>query len=75
MTQNDMIRRHMETVGPITQIEATERFGCTRLAARIADLRAEGMRIEKVMVPVPNRYGDIVYVARYSARRNQNGVE
>lgn len=72
MTQNEWIKRHLEERGPLTQKDATELYGCTRLAARIADLRATGMRIEKVMVPVPNRYGDIVYVARYSLRRSAN---
>lgn len=72
MTQNDMIRRHMETVGPITQLEATERFGCTRLAARISDIRAMGVQVDRVMVPVQNRYGDTVHVAQYSIRRDGN---
>jgi len=34
----------------LTALEALQRFGCFRLAARIADLKTEGMHIDTVMV-------------------------
>lgn len=72
MSQNEWIRRHMERVGPITPGEARELYGCTRLAARISDIRAMGVTIDRIMVPVQNRFGDTVHVAQYSIRRDSN---
>lgn len=46
MTQNDMIRAHLLSGKPITPIDALNEYGCFRLAARIADLRKEGLQIE-----------------------------
>lgn len=45
MTHAEYITRYLEEYGSITQLEATYGFGCTRLAARIADLRKNGMDI------------------------------
>jgi hypothetical protein len=41
-TQNAMILEYLESGSPITALEALNRFGCFRLASRIADLRREG---------------------------------
>lgn len=38
-----------DTNNGITSWEAITQFGCTRLAARIADLKDEGFRIETTM--------------------------
>ena len=46
MTQSDRILRHLSDGGTITALGALERFGCLRLAARIADLRAAGHTIK-----------------------------
>lgn len=46
MTQLQEIQKHLEEGNVITPLMALERFGCMRLAARIADLRSMGMRIE-----------------------------
>lgn len=35
MTQCERILEYMETVGPITQLDAAREFGCYRLGARI----------------------------------------
>ena len=45
MTHAECIEQYLEDYGSITQIEATVAFGCTRLAARIADLRNAGSDI------------------------------
>lgn len=50
MTQNQLIRAHLEDGGEITAILALNLYGVFRLAARISDLRSEGMIINSVMV-------------------------
>lgn len=43
-SQNDKILAHMKRRGSITALDAV-RFGCLRLAARIAELRDMGIQI------------------------------
>jgi Helix-turn-helix domain len=56
---------------PITGNEALDLFGCANLPGRIYDLRKrynmpEVDAIKKETIPVLNRYGKIVCIARYS---------
>jgi hypothetical protein len=44
MTQTDAILEHLNTA-PITPLEALQKYGCFRLAARISDLRHQGYNI------------------------------
>ncbi len=44
-TQNEKIKAYLSKGKSITQIDALNKFGCFRLAARIADLRNEGVNI------------------------------
>jgi hypothetical protein len=46
MTQLEQIQKHLKEGNEINPLMALERFGCMRLAARIADLRSMGMEIE-----------------------------
>jgi len=50
MTQVDAILTHLQTVGPITPIDALRDYGCFRLAARIADIRKMGITVETEIV-------------------------
>ena len=43
--QAKMIAEHLKAGNMITALEAFQKFGCLRLAARIADLRSEGLKI------------------------------
>lgn len=45
-SQNDKILEWMRTKGAITQNDARAAFGCTRLAARINDIKKKGYIIE-----------------------------
>ena len=45
ISQRDMVRRDLLDGKTITPIYALENYGCYRLAARIAELRGEGMDI------------------------------
>jgi len=49
-SQKRSILYHLKIIGPITPLEALERYGCFRLGARIYDLRREGYAINKRMV-------------------------
>lgn len=53
-TQCDRIKYHLLKGGELTQLDALNRYGCSRLASRIHDLKArEGMDIKKRMVKTP----------------------
>jgi hypothetical protein len=55
-SQCKTILNHMTTVGPITQLEATERYRITRLAPRISDLKRAGHKIGRELVST-GRFG------------------
>jgi hypothetical protein len=48
MTQTEQIRAHLVSGRDITPLEALDRYGCFRLAARVSDLRAEGLDVQTV---------------------------
>lgn len=52
MSQAEQILRVLKTGRPMTPMMALNRFGCFRLAARIADLRREGYRIRSRLMTV-----------------------
>lgn len=70
MTQNERILRHLRDYGSITQREATEEYGCQRLAARIGELRRAGYQIDRRMESSKNRYGERVSYARYTLKES-----
>lgn len=72
MTQTQKILRYMTDVGSITTMDAIREFSCTRLAARIGDLRKAGYKISKVTERSRNRYGEPVNYARYKLE-NESG--
>ena len=49
MSQRDLIRNHLSEVGNISTAEANTVYGITRLAARIGELRGEGLDIQTEM--------------------------
>lgn len=51
--------------GPLTQREATDELGITRLAARVNTLRAKGFNIATEARKVPTRYGRPTRIAVY----------
>ncbi len=50
VTQTNEIKAYLKKGYRITPIDALQSFGCFRLAARIKEIRDEGMQVEKVMV-------------------------
>lgn len=64
-TQTGDVLAHLIEHGSITSIEAIQKYGCTRLSARIFDYRAKGYEIESDSMTTKNRYGNPVTVAVY----------
>lgn len=64
-SQNDMILDHLKYFGSITSSQAWAIYGCTRLSARISDLRAKGIDIVAERVTKKNRFGEKVSVNQY----------
>ena len=58
--QNAQILAHLEAGKTITWLDALQDFRCSRLAARVYDLKQEGHKIDKEMVKVGEKR-----VARY----------
>lgn len=49
-SQNEQIKQHLKSGKWITPYHALELYGCFRLAARISDLREQGMNIKTEIV-------------------------
>ena len=64
MTQVQRIIKHIQVHGSITPMEGYE-MGITRLAARVNDMRRQGIPVVTETVESVNRYGDKVRFARY----------
>lgn len=70
-SQNQQILSHLRAGKHISQMDAYDLFGCTRLSARIYDLRkmmddyATGESIESVMVSFTTRLGKPGHYCRY----------
>ena len=65
MTQKDLIRDYIERHGTITPFEAFTELGCTKLATRISEMRADGEIIFSHDVKKKNRYGKTVIFCEY----------
>lgn len=65
MSQEIQIIDFIKSHGSITQKQAVDFLGCYRLSARVWNIRAMGIDVQKEMVIVPNRHGGTARVARY----------
>lgn len=59
------ILEHLRNFPYLTSKEAFEKYGITRLAACIFDLREKGYDIDTVMVETTTRFGESCKYARY----------
>jgi hypothetical protein len=64
MSQNKQIADYLNKGKKLTPIDALNKFGCFRLAARIADLRNEGMNIVTNTIKLDNNK----QIAQYSIK-------
>jgi hypothetical protein len=53
-SQNTILRKHLKSGKSIAPLQALNNFGIYRLAARISDLRNDGMRIKTEMIHLGN---------------------
>jgi hypothetical protein len=53
-SQNAILRKHLKSGKSIAPLQALNNFGIYRLAARISDLRNDGMRIKTEMIHLGN---------------------
>lgn len=74
-THAKLILEHMIKFGSITPGDALAEYGCMRLAARIADIRADGIEVETEMVKAKNRFGKTVKYARYYLKREDQSKD
>ena len=65
-SHKERILEHLKKHGSITSMEAIEKYGNTRLAATINNLRAMGYDITTVMHRRENRYGKPVRYGVYT---------
>ena len=72
MSQNAQVLMHLEAGQPITQLEATMKYGILRLSERVRELEAVGCVINHERVSVPTRSGKNATVTRYTMVR---GIE
>jgi len=70
-SQIGAIINHLKEHGDITSKEAFNLYGCTRLAARIYDLRSMGYIISTTDEVCKTRYGTSCRYARYVLSRKQ----
>jgi hypothetical protein len=54
----------------ITQLDALNMFGCFRLAARIADIREQGLYVDTEMIEINQKR-----VARYSLKMDYDIID
>ena len=73
MTQTEQILTYLKRGGAITPLLALTLFGCMRLGARIWEIKQAGHAIDKRMVEVETRSGDIARVAEYRLEGMGNG--
>lgn len=65
MTQGEKIINHIDKYGSITSLEAFREYSITRLAARIHDIEASGIKIERTTETCENQFGEKVRYTRY----------
>ena len=65
------IYKYMAFHNGITQAEAFLELGCSRLGARIWDMRNCGIPIKSEMIKVEKKDGSTAYVAKYSIGREE----
>lgn len=71
-TQEFIVLKHLKTYGAITNIEAYEMHGITRLSNVIHAMRKKGIEIETEKQEAINRYGYKTSYAVYKLKDKEN---
>ena len=69
--QKEKVLNWLQLLGSIEPAEALRELGVMRLAARIADLKKDGIKIKSERVNGVNRFGEPCHWTRYSLINNQ----
>lgn len=69
--QCSMVLQHLKKYGSITHKEADDLYGCSRLAARISDLRKQGVKITSETVTSKGFGGKVKRYSRYKLVEEQ----
>lgn len=54
MTQMDIVKKHLDTYGSISPLEAQSNYNIWRLAAVVGRMKDRGIAIDKVMKKAPS---------------------
>ena len=65
MTQAERVLDWLQSGKTITTLDAFQELGITRIAARVFELKEQGVLVKKRMLKVINRYDEACYVAEY----------
>ena len=65
VAQTDRLRQHLMAGKAINPLEAWRTLGIYRLAARVHDLRKEGVDVRSEFVKVTNQFGEPCRVKQY----------
>ena len=65
-TQAQRIVEYINEFGSITPMQAFADLGITKLATRISEMQADGMRFDKEIVATKNRFGEKCHYMKYS---------
>lgn len=68
-TQKERIIEYIEKFGSISPMEAFRDLGITKLATRVSEMKKEGMQFKITLEKSKNRFGESVYYARYTLRK------
>lgn len=69
MTQKKRVLEYMQQYGGITSLEAFQMLGCTRLSARIFELRKDGHIITERRKRRTNRFGESISYSEYKLEK------
>lgn len=73
MNQFTAIKEHLESGKTITSMEAIKLYGCTRLSAKIFQLRKMGYEIDSIPTEGVTRFGDTTRFSTYRLARKPKG--
>jgi len=65
LTQEQVVKKHLQKYKELTSAEAISKYGITRLSAYIYIMRESGYSISTTIMPVRNRYGNNSNIAVY----------
>ena len=65
MTQAERVLDWLQSGKTITTLDAFKELGITRIAARVFELKEQGVLVKKRMLKVINRYDETCHVAEY----------